>query len=295
MDFFSDFTLETITLPTGKLRVRHAGRGKPLILLHGNPQTHAMWHRVAPQLAHKFHVLCPDIRGYGGSYKPAVSPLSLPYAKKEMAKDIVALMDHFGFEKAQIGSHDRGSRIAHRLAIDFPDRVERLAVMDIIPTLEHFERTDMAFSLKYYHWFWFAQPHPFPENLINKAPEDWFWAHTAREAKEKDFFHPQALADYLAAARDPQMISGMCEDYRAAATIDLDHDRESRTNGERIRCDLLALWGSQGIIGKFYDPLAVWRSYCDGTVSGSEVRSGHYLAEESPDEVLAAFEAFFSA
>ena len=172
--------------------------------------------------------------------------------------------------------------------------MRKLAVLDIIPTLEHFERADMAFGLGYYHWFWFAQPHPFPETLINAAPEAWWRAHTSREPKPADFFAAEALADYLAAARDPEMIRGMCEDYRAAAGIDLEHDRASRMAGEKIRCPLLALWGSKGKIEAWYDAPAVWRSYCAAPVSGGAVASGHYLAEEAPEAVLRELEAFFT-
>ena len=263
-------------------------------MLHGNPQTHAMWHAVAPELARRFTVICPDLRGYGGSAKPPATPDHTPYAKREMARDLIAVMDHFGHQTFAVTAHDRGARVAHRLALDHPDRVTKLAVLDIVPTLEHFERADMAFALGYYHWFWFAQPHPFPENLISEAPEVWWRAHTAREPKGDDFWNPEALADYLAAARDPATIVGMCEDYRAAATIDLEHDRSSRAEGQRIACDLLVLWGERGKIGAWYDPLAIWRDYCDGTVSGAPVPSGHYLAEEAPEAVTAALDAFFT-
>ena len=259
---FPGFTLESIAVADGPIRLRRGGSGPPLLLLHGNPQTHAMWHAVAPELAKRFTVICPDLRGYGQSLKPPATPDHAPYAKKAMARDMVEVMQHFGHERFLVGSHDRGARVAHRLALDFPERVEKLAVLDIVPTIEHFERTDMSFALGYYHWFWFAQPHPFPEDLISAAPDIWFRTHTSREPKGKGFFHADALADYLAAARTPEMIRGMCEDYRAAATIDLEHDRASRAAGVRIQCPLLVLWGSKGKIGKWYDPLAIWRQYC---------------------------------
>lgn len=294
MDFFEDFTLEHVPVEGGEMRLRHGGDGPPLLLLHGNPQTHAMWHKVAPALAGKFHVVCPDLRGYGGSLKPGATDDHAPYAKKAMASDMAQVMAHFGHETFLVGSHDRGARVAHRLAIDFPDKVEKLAVLDIIPTIEHFERTDMAFAMGYSHWFWFAQRHPLPESVICADPETWFRAHTSREPKGDDFFHAQALADYLEAVRNPDMIRGMCEDYRAAATIDLEHDRASRDAGEKIKCPLLVLWGAKGKIGEWYDPLDIWKDYCSGEVTGGPVNSGHYLAEEAPGEVLEFFDAFFA-
>jgi haloacetate dehalogenase len=252
-----------------------------------------MWHAVAPGLAQRFTVVCPDLRGYGGSLKPPATADHAPYAKKAMARDMVEVMQRLGHERFLVGSHDRGGRVAHRLALDFPDRVEKLAVLDIVPTIEHFERTDMSFAMGYYHWFWFAQPHPFPEVVINAAPEAWFKAHTSRAPSYGSFFHPDATADYLACARNPDMIRGMCEDYRAAATIDLQHDRASRAAGQKVQCPLLVLWGVRGKIAKWYDALALWRQYCSAEVTGGPVDSGHYLAEEAPAEVLAHFTKFF--
>lgn len=293
MGFFDGFELTTVTVNGGNLRVRHGGKGPALLLLHGNPQTHVMWHRVAPKLAERFTVVCPDLRGYGQSFKPEASADHAPYAKRAMALDGVELMARFGHQDFLLAGHDRGGRVAHRLALDFPDKVRKLAVLDIVPTIEHFERTDMAFAMGYYHWFWLAQPHPFPESVINAAPDAWFRAHTSREPKDDGFFHPDALADYMAAARTPAAITGMCEDYRAAATIDLVHDRESREAGEVVRCPMLALWGAKGKIGKWYEPLEIWRRYCSNDVSGGPVASGHYLAEEAPDEVSARFLDFY--
>jgi haloacetate dehalogenase len=292
--FFPDFTLERIGVSGGELRLRRGGEGPPLLLLHGNPQTHAMWHKVAPALATRYTVVCPDLRGYGGSFKPPATADHAPYAKREMAKDMVELMARLGHERFLLVGHDRGARVSHRLALDHPDRVRKLALLDIIPTLEHFERADMTFALGYYHWFWFAQPHPFPENVICAAPDAWWRAHTSREPKPPDFFDREALADYLAAIHSPEMIRGMCEDYRAAASIDLEHDRASRAAGEKIRCPLLVLWGRKAKIEAWYGALAVWRQYCAAEVTGSAVEAGHYLAEEAPGEVLAKLEAFLS-
>jgi haloacetate dehalogenase len=252
-----------------------------------------MWHRVAPPLARRgFTVVCPDLRGYGLSSKPPATADHAPMAKRAMAADLAALMRGLGFDSFQVVSHDRGARVAHRLALDAPDAVERLCVMDIVPTLEHFERTDMAFAMGYYHWFFLAQPHDGPERMILRDVEDWFDLQTSREPKDRGFFHPEARADYLAALREPGTVTAICEDYRAAATIDLEHDRASRAAGERIRCPLLALWGGKGRIGRWYDPLAIWRAYAAGEVSGGPVASGHYLAEEAPEEVLGWLERF---
>ena len=290
--FFEGFDLTTIHVADGALRLRQGGSGPPLLLLHGNPQTHAMWHAVAPVLARRYTVICPDLRGYGGSFKPGPTADHLPYAKSSMARDMAELMTALGHERFQVVAHDRGARVAHRLAIDNPGRVERLAVLDIVPTIEHFERADMSFALGYYHWFWFAQPHPFPEELINAAPETWFRAHTSREPKPPVFFCPEALEDYLRAAHDPEAIAGMCEDYRAAASIDLEHDRISRAEGRRVQCPMLVLWGEKGRIGGWYDPLTLWREYCAAEVTGGPVPSGHYLSEEAPDAVLGWVEPF---
>ena len=292
-EVFPGFALREIAVPEGRLRARVGGSGPPLLLLHGNPQTHMMWHAVAPALAARFTVVCPDLRGYGASFKPDASADHAPYAKRAMAADMVAAMAALGFPRFRLAGHDRGARVAHRLALDHPDAVERLAVLDIVPTIEHFERADMAFGLGYYHWFWFAQPHPFPEALINAAPEVWFHAHTNRSPRPSDLFHPDALADYLAAARQPATITGMCEDYRAAATIDLAHDRESRAAGRKIACPMLVLWGARGRIGDWYDPLAIWHEYCAAEVTGGAVPAGHYVAEEAPAATLAWFDRFF--
>lgn len=294
MSFFDGFRLEMRDVGDGALRVRIGGSGPPLLLLHGNPQTHAMWHRVAPALARRYTVVAPDLRGYGGSFKPPSAPGSAVYAKREMARDMAELMQRLGFEKYQVVAHDRGARVAHRLAIDHSQHVARLALLDIVPTIEHFERANMEFALGYYHWFWLAQPHPFPENIISAAPDAWFRAHTSREPKDDGFFDADALADYMTFVRDPEMIRGMCEDYRAATGIDLVHDRECRAAGRKVQCPLLVLWGAKGKIGKWYEPLALWQQYSASLVTGGPVDSGHYLAEEAPDEVMRWLDAFLA-
>ncbi|MEM8537591.1 MAG: alpha/beta hydrolase [Pseudomonadota bacterium] len=263
-------------------------------MIHGNPQTHAMWHETAPRLADQFTVYCPDLRGYGLSPKPPASADSAAYAKREMAKDMIALMDHFSHNQFSIVSHDRGARAAHRLALDHPDRVKRLAVLDIVPTLEHFERTDMAFARAYAHWFYLAMPAPFPEDLIQANPQNWLRHHCGRPTAPEDLFHPDAFADYLSCINDPLVVQGICEDYRAAAGIDLEHDRASRKEGQRLNCPLLVLWGQDGIIGRFYDPVALWRAYSNDQVTGYAINAGHYLAEQAPKETLARILPFLN-
>ncbi len=292
--FFAGFELTNVNVTGGSMRLRHGGSGPPLLLLHGNPQTHAMWHAVAPELAKTYTVICPDLRGYGGSFKPPASADHAAYCKAAMAHDMAELMTHFGHDAFLVAAHDRGARVAHRLALDHPTRIQKLCLLDIVPTIEHFERADMAFGLGYYHWFWFAQPHPFPENLISAAPDVWFKTHSSREPKDNNFFHPAALADYLDWVRKPETIIGMCEDYRAAASIDLVHDRVSRAAGSKIKCPLHVLWGSKGKIGVWYDPLEIWTRYCSGAVSARAIASGHYLAEEAPEAVTTELLRFFS-
>jgi haloacetate dehalogenase len=292
--FFDGFTLEFREAAGRRFRLRRGGEGPPVLLLHGNPQTHAMWHRVAPALARRFSVVCPDLTGYGFSYKPPVSDDHAPYAKRAMAADMVALMGALGHDRFQVVAHDRGARVAHRMALDHAGAVQRLCTMDIIPTLEHFERADMAFGMGYWHWFFLAQRHPGPERMIRADIEPWFDFHTSREPKPPGFFHPQARADYLAALHEAGTIEAICEDYRAATTIDLAHDRASRDAGLKVACPMLALWGAKGSLPKWYDPAAVWQGYAAGPLATSAVASGHYLAEEAPEEVLARLDGFLT-
>ena len=195
INFFSEFELSTIKTKRGIIRYRKAGKGPALLMLHGNPQTHAMWHKIAPKLVKEYTVICPDIPGYGKSFKPSVTENHEPYSKVNMASDLINFMELLGFDKFYILGHDRGARIAHRLALNYSKNVIKMILLDIIPTIEHFERTNMEFAMGYYHWFWLAQRSPIPESVINKAPEEWFFAHTSREKKDKDFFHPMALSE----------------------------------------------------------------------------------------------------
>lgn len=286
---FDGFTLEYVETPEARLRVRHGGSGPPLLLLHGHPQTHVMWHLVAPRLASEFTVVAPDLRGYGESSKPPTTEDHEPYSKRAMARDAVALMAHFGHERFDVAGHDRGGRVAYRLALDHPERVRKLATLDIIPTGEHFRRTDMKFALGYWHWFFLAQPYPFPENVIGAKPEAFFSGRPNRA----NVHVPEALDDYLRAYRNPQTIHAACEDYRAAATYDFALDEADRGK-KKIAAPLLALWAARGALPAWYDVLAVWRDWADD-VRGHAIDSGHFIPEEAPDATYDALRDFFAS
>ena len=285
---FEGFHVSTIDTGEARIRLRQGGSGPPLLLLHGNPQTHAMWHKVAPRLAERFTVVATDLRGYGDSSKPADAPDHAPHSKRAMARDQIAVMRQLGFERFFVAGHDRGGRCAYRMALDRPEAVTRLAVLDIIPTYEHFRRTDMRFALAYWHWFFLAQPYPLPEQLIGADP-DWYCLRGRRH-----LFEPVALAEYLRCFREPATRHAICEDYRAGATIDCQLDEADRIAGRRIACPVLALWAGRNPIHEAYDVLAVWRDWADD-VRGRAFDCGHYLPEEAPEETLAAFFEFFGA
>ena len=289
---FPGFQESTIDVGETAIRVRHGGSGPPLLLLHGNPQTSAMWHKVAPRLAETFTVVATDLRGYGDSGKPPSTPDHAPYSKRVMARDQIAVMQSLGHERFFVAGHDRGARVGYRMALDHPERVLRLAVLDIIPTHDAFQRADAAFGLGYWHWFFLAQPEDLPEMLLAANPDEYWFRHTAREPKLRDFFAAAPLAEYLRAFRDPATRHAICEDYRAAATVDRDHDAADRAVGRRIGCPVLALWGGRGKLECWYDVLAIWRDWADD-VSGHALDCGHYLAEEAPEATFAALSAFF--
>jgi haloacetate dehalogenase len=289
---FEGFAAATIDTGETTIRVRHGGEGPPLLLLHGNPQTLAMWHRVAPILARDFTVVATDLRGYGESGKPERLPDHASYSKRAMARDQVAVMHALGHERFRVAGHDRGGRCAYRMALDHPERVGKLAVLDIIPTWEAFRRADMAFGMGYWHWFFLAQPYDLPEMLLAADPDEYWFRHTSREPKGRDFFAPEALEEYLRCFRNPATRHAICEDYRAGATIDCEHDEGDRAAGRRIACPLLALWGGKGKLEAWYDVLAIWREWA-GDVRGRALDSGHYLAEEKPEETAAELRAFF--
>jgi len=284
---FETFMLDTVDVGEVRLRVRRGGSGPPLLLLHGCPQTHMMWGKIAGELARDFTVVAPDLRGYGESSKPPTATDHAPYSKRAMARDLVALMQRLGFEQFFVAGHDRGARCAYRMALDHPERVRKLAVLDIIPTYEAFRRADMTFALGYWHWFFLAQPYPLPERMIGANPDNYYFR------SRRDLFAPEALADYLRCVHNPATIHGMCEDYRAGATIDYALD-QADYGQRRISCPLLALWARQGQLESWYDVLAIWRDWADD-VRGCAIDSGHYLAEEAPDATYAELAAFFGA
>ncbi len=288
---FKGFTQDIVNIDGIGIRIRRGGGGPPLLLLHGNPQTLFMWHAVAERLADAFTIVASDLRGYGDSAKPPTTPDHAPYAKRAMAADQVALMRRLGYERFFVAGHDRGGRVAYRMALDHPGCIDKLAVLDIVPTLAAFRRADADFALGYYHWFFLAQPYDLPERLIGGDPEYFWRRHTTRGPRPPDFFAPEALADYLRCFKNPQTIHGICEDYRAAASIDLEHDRAD-FGRRKIACPVLALWGQRGKLDAWYDVLAVWREWA-ADVSGRSLPCGHYLAEEAPAETAAALRAFF--
>jgi haloacetate dehalogenase len=289
-----DFSSELIEVPdtteggaTVAIHTRVAGSGPPLLLLHGYPETHAMWDRVAPRLAEQYTVVLTDLRGYGRSGKPADDAEHRRYSKRAMAADQVAVLSRLGFERFAVIGHDRGARCAYRMALDEPDRVERLAVLDIVPTYEVFARIDMAAALGYWHWFFLAQPADFPERLIGTDPEYFFFTPRGDTVSPATLpFSPEALADYRAAIADPRTIHAMCSDYRAGPSVDYECDAAD-AGTRRIAAPLLALWGSRGSVARWYDVGAIWRDWADD-VTASALDSGHFLPEEAPQETAAA-------
>jgi haloacetate dehalogenase len=284
----------TIDLDGVSIHLAHGGQGPPLLLLHGFPQTHLIWRHVAPVLARSFHVVCADLRGYGDSSKPAGGEGHVNYAKRAMAADMAGVMAKLGYHRFAVAGHDRGGRVAHRLALDRPDAVTRLCVMDIAPTLHMFESTDQAFATGYYHWFFLIQRDRLPEHMIGADPA-WYLREKLKQwAAPAAHFEEEVVAEYIRCFSPPQAVHAACEDYRAAATIDLEHDRADRAQGRRVACPLLALWGARGFIGRTYDVRGVWRQYATH-VEGRALDCGHYLPEEQPAAVIDELSAFFAA
>jgi haloacetate dehalogenase len=274
-------------------RVGGHARGPVLVLLHGFPQTHVMWHRVATALARDYRVVLPDLRGYGDSALLPGTPDHAQASKRAMAADIVGLLGQLGHDRFFLCGHDRGARVAHRLALDHPQAVQRLCLIDIAPTLDMYAATNFDFARAYYHWFHLVQPAPLPERMIGGDPLGYLHAKLGGwGGRGLGFIEPRALAEYERCFVRPEAIHAACEDYRASAGIDLAHDRASRSAGQRIACDTLVLWGERGVVHRLFDPLALWRAQCAAQVSGQPLPAGHFIPEELPEATANALAAF---
>ena len=294
-DLFPGFAARTFDTSAGRLFARIGGDGAPLLLLHGYPQSHVLWHRVAPRLAPHCTLIIPDLPGYGASAVPDADDNHAPYDKRSMAKALVELMQALGHERFMLAGHDRGGRVAYRLALDHAARVERLATLDIVPTADMWRTMDYKLAIKTYHWMFLAQPAPLPERMIGNMPVEYLeWTlATWTKAKDLSAFDPQALAHYRAAYTAPR-IHAMCEDYRAGATTDIANDDADRAAGRTIDCPMLVLWGSGGFPSQTSGALDVWRRWAT-RVEGRAIDSGHFLPEENPEETARALIAFFVA
>ncbi|GLU32776.1 alpha/beta hydrolase [Trinickia caryophylli] len=291
---FADFTPFRMAVDGAEIQGLKGGVGAPLLLLHGHPQTHLIWHRCAAELARHFTVVATDLRGYGASSKPSSDAEHRPYSKRSMAADQVAVMRELGFERFLVCAHDRGARVAHRMALDHADAVERLMLLDIAPTLAMYEGTTRAFATAYFHWFFLIQPEPLPETLIGADPRVYVERVMGSRHAGLAPFAPEALNAYVDALCQPGAVHAMCEDYRASATIDLDHDRADIERGRRIACPLRVLWGARGTVATCFDPLAEWRRVARD-VSGRALECGHYIPEEVPEALVAEMLSFFEA
>ena len=290
---FPGFRQRRVPTREAEIHAVVGGDGPPVLLLHGYPQTHACWHRIAPALATRFTVVCPDLRGYGDSGRPASDPAHRAYSKRVMAQDQCEVMESLGFQQFAVVGHDRGGRVAYRLALDHPERVTRLAVLDMVPTFETWARMDRDAGLSTYHWLFLAQPFDLPERLIGADPAYFLRWTLESWAARPDTFDPRALGEYQRAFRDPAVIHATCEDYRAGATVDLADDTADR-GGRRISCPLLALWGERRPQDRGWDRIAIWRAWASD-VRGEALACGHFLPEEAPAATLAALEPFLSA
>jgi haloacetate dehalogenase len=289
---FEGFATHDILTGETTIHARIKGSGPPVLLLHGYPQTHVIWHKIAGRLAERFTVVCSDLRGYGASGKPPSESTHAAYAKRTMALDQVELMAALGFDRFQLVGHDRGARVAHRLVLDHPVRVSRVALLDIVPTRTLFATVNQAVATGYYHWFFLIQGDGLPERLIGADPEYYLRAKLKHWCgPDKSAISDDAVAAYLEAFRDPATIHASCEDYRAAASIDLEHD--ALDIDRRMECPVLVLWGEYGLMQRYYDVIATWRERAED-VRGKMLPCGHYLPEECPEETLAGLLGFLA-
>jgi haloacetate dehalogenase len=289
---FADYEAFRVDAAGVEIAGMKGGDGPALLLLHGYPQTHEMWHACAQTLARHFTVIATDLRGYGASGKPASDLRHTPYSKRAMAADQVAVMRHFGFDRFLVCAHDRGARVAHRMAMDFPDAVERLMLLDIAPTLAMYDGTDREFATANFHWFFLIQPSPLPESLIGGNPDVFLERVMGNHHAGVSPFAPHAMQAYRRAFAAPGTIAATCEDYRASASIDLEHERADLERGRKIACPLRVLWGEEAILARCFDVLAEWRKVARD-VSGRGMPCGHYIPEEQTAALLAEMRAFF--
>ena len=295
--WFEGFEARDFHVNGVRLHARTGGTvgAPPLLLVHGFPQSHVLWQRVAQRLAPHFQLVLPDLRGYGRSDKPAGKADHANYSKRVMAQDLLALMHGLKFPRFAVCGHDRGARVAHRLALDHPEAVQRLALIDIAPTLDMYAATNMAFASAYYHWFHLIQPYPLPEKMIGGCARDYLRAKLGGwGAGGVSYIEAQALQEYERNFCTPEAIHAACEDYRASAGIDLAHDQASRDAGHKVVCNTLVLWGERGVVHKLFDPMALWQAQCATTVQGQMLPAGHFIPEELPAETAAALAAFCS-
>ena len=289
---FPGFAVHAVTTSAATIHVLTGGAGPPLLLLHGYPETHAMWHKVAGELARRYTVVLPDLRGYGDSGKPEGGPNHANYSFRSLARDQVEVMRHLGFDTFFLAGHDRGGRVAHRLCLDHPGAVRKACVLDIAPTLTMYRDTNQEFATRYVWWFFHIQPEPMPEQMIGLDPAAYLKRALAVLGKTEGAIAPEALREYLRCFCCQATIHAVCEDYRAAATLDLDHDRADEAAGRRVTAPLLVLWGAQGTLPRLWDVLATWRAVATA-VAGEALDCGHFLPEEQPEAVLAHFLNFF--
>jgi haloacetate dehalogenase len=293
-----DFTTSEIRTGGTSIFVRHRGSGPPLLLLHGFPETHLMWRSVTPPLSRDFTVICADLRGYRHSGCPPSAPDHAPYSKRAMAEDMVSVMERLGFGRFSVAGHDRGGRAAYRMALDHPDRVERLAVLDVLPTEIVWEHADARLALAFWPWSLLAQPEPLPERVLTAVPEAVVDDALGGWGSPSTVFPPGVRAAYVRALRDPSHAHAICEEYRAAATVDREHDRADLASGRRIACPLLALWSAQGPVGTWYaeegGPVGLWQAWGDD-VRGHAIDAGHFFPEEAPEQTANALGRFFGA